>query len=609
MTRHGCFAWCCALLVVVAACSMDGNAASGGAEVATQTAASIPTPETATEGNEASAGNSSTPTPTAEHEEDGAAASGSNDNTLIPNDIVQMVSKALSEGAVSSYVDERWSVPASLDEQIIVSDVIARATLKSATSTTEKISGKVVRGYRAVHELRFTVHEYLKGSGPSEALIVARSENTYSTVAKAQEVADSTLSRRTTTWDDRQGVLFLKALDGSSFVRARYASTAAVGSSVGATTTTAFAINARADESWWEHTVDTNSRGWLPAEKAASSGSSDGASGAASVSFATGGSGFITNDSMASSQTVTLGDLKTRIAQMATTLKAGESIPGYRECIYSKIRSERHFRAIPYTPIQFKASLTSGSAAGTEVYRRLDTDEPKYLRFYVTGLDKDYFQAPNIDDDSDPSNGYFTTLSTTRPLPSGRYSVKYHSQDYVYIPCNFKPDDTNYFDWKITVTAPSGTVHEAFFDPASTFLGGGASGGAGVISPARRRRGDHHDQRRRGDHHDHAFGSMVSMQISPSVSLSGKHVEFIKVDGTVAARLSFDKGDLKGGIGIGGASAGNGTSTAESGVPAEAQAEIAAAMAEAQAAGSKMYFWFVSSAPWHAGDKLMMRIR
>ncbi len=99
------------------------------------------------------------------------------------------------------------------------------------------------------------------------------------------------------------------------------------------------------------------------------------------------------------------------------------------------------------------------------------------------------------------------------------------------------------------------------------------------------------------------------MQISPSVSLSCKHVEFIKVDGTVAARLSFDKGDLGGGIGIDGAGAGNGTSTVEAAVSAEAHAEIATAMAEAQATGSKMYFWFVSSAPWKAGDKLMLRIR
>ncbi len=36
---------------------------------------------------------------------------------------------------------------------------------------------------------------------------------------------------------------------------------------------------------------------------------------------------------------------------------------------------------------------------------------------------------------------------------------------------------------------------------------------------------------------------------------------------------------------------------------------VHAALAEAQATGSKMYFWFVSSAPWKPGDKLMLRIR
>ncbi len=574
MIRHGYFAWFCTLLVIVAACGTDSGTAID------STAPSIPTP---------------------------ATAGDSNNTTLTPTNIDQVVSMVLSEETDSSYVPARWSVPASLDEQILISDVIARATLKSATSTTEKISGKVVRGYRAVHEFRFTIHEYLKGGGPSEALIVVRSENVYTTVAEARAVAIYTMSRRTTTWDDRQGVLFLNALDGTSFVRAQYAPTNSVGSSVGATTTTAYEINASAYESWWEHTVDTNSRGWLPAEKAASSGSSSGASGAASVSFTTGGSGFTTNNSMTSSSTVTLGKLRTRITEIAAMLKAGEGVEGYKDCIYSKIGNERHFRALktPWTPLQFAVSLASGSATGTEVFRKKVNGNPKYYRYYMTGTDKDYFQAPIVDDDSDPSNGYFRTISITRPLPAGKYSVKTHAWHYAHHPCNFKPDN-NYSEWTVTVTAPSGTVHEAFFDPASTSLGVGASGGQGSISPASFNVGGATTTITRIVV---SFGSMLSMQISPSVSLSGKHVEFIKVDGTVAARLSFDAGDLKGGIGIGGASAGNGTSTAEAAVSAAAHAEIAAAMAEAQATGSKMYFWFVSSAPWKAGDKLMLRIR
>ncbi len=555
----------CVLLVAASACGTDGDAASSSAVV--------PTPVHQAGSDSAASDGTPIPTPTTEVEVEGDG---------YPEE---------------AFPNTEWYVPPSLDEQIFYSDVIARATLKSATSTTETVGSGATATYRPVHELRFTVHEYLKGSGPSEALVVARGEYTYATVAEAREAADFSMSLRNTTWDNRQGVLFLRTLDGSSSFVAQYASANATG----AATTTAFAMYTGAPyEEWWDYTVDRISRGWLPADNAVSGSSEGGASGVSSVLF-------IEDGSKTPYSTVTLEKLKAKIAEMVATLKAGEGIAGYRECIRDKIAQERINRADPWAPPQFKVTLASGSATGTEVFRdRKTPSEPKYNRFYVTGPDKDYFQAPIVDEDSDPSNGYFETLSTTRPLPASTYSVKSHLQHYTDVPCNYKADDSNYIEWTVTVTAPSGTVHEAFFDPASTFLGVGASGGAGVISPASFNVGGATTTITRIVV---SFGSMVSMQISPSVSLSGKHVEFIKVDGTVAARLSFDAGDLKGGIGIGGAAAGNGTSTAESGVSAEAHAEIAAAMAEAQAAGSKMYFWFVSSSPWRAGDKLMLRIR
>ncbi len=596
----------CALLVIVTACGTNGDDRA----VVTPTAAikgngttigsSIdPTPTADAEENATEAGNSVVPTPTADA---GGEAVSSIEPMPTPIDIDQLlaelfasdnISELETSGAVTVSHNPAWSVPPSLDEQIYYSDVIARASLKSATSTTEKVVG----GYQPVHELRFIVHEYLKGSGPSEILVVARGdEDTYKTVTKAHEVAGYTMSRRTTTWDNRQGVLFLRTLDGSSRFVARYASANATG----AATTTAFAMYSGAPyEGWWEHTVDTLSRGWLPAGDAAGGNLEGGASGASSVVF-------IEDGSKTPYSTVTLGELKTKISEMTATLKAGKDIAGYEECIRRMIAGERNYRATKWEPLQMKVSLASGSSTGTEIFRRRDNDrEPKYLIYYVTGADKDYFQAPIVDEDSDSSNGYFYTLSTTRPLPAGTYNIKHHLRSPWQVPCNFKPDRSNYAQWTVTVTAPSGTVHEAFFDPASTSLGVGASGGAGVISPASFNAGGATTTITRIIV---SFGSMVTMQISPSVSLSGKHVEFIKVDGTMAARFSFDKGDLGGGIGIDGSGAGNGTSTAAA-VTAEAQAQIAAAMAEAQATGSKMYFWFVSSAPWQAGDKLMLRIR
>ena len=64
--------------------------------------------------------------------------------------------------------------------------------------------------YRAVQELRFTAHEYLKGSGPTALLVVVRSPHAYLTEAKARADAEFFGRLRVTTWDDRQGVLFLE---------------------------------------------------------------------------------------------------------------------------------------------------------------------------------------------------------------------------------------------------------------------------------------------------------------------------------------------------------------------------------------------------------------
>ncbi len=536
----------CALAVFVAACGTDGGELTGGAVVETPTATPdgsvVPTPTAEVRSEATTSARATTPTPTPEAEDDAEELGCSDEENAV-------------EG-MQVLRNPEWSVPPSLDEQIFESDTIARATLKSVTAATETIpcKGSSAVAYRPVHELRFTVHEYLKGSGPPEILVVARDdEYTYATVAEAREVADYAMSYRDTTWDNHQAVLFLRTLDGLSWLTARYTPTNSVSVSAN---TTAFKIYSGAPyESWWHHTGsniyigETLSRGWLPA-----GGSSDGVSGAASVSFKTGGSSFVTNDSMTSKPTVTLGELKTKIAEMAATLKAGESIAGYEECIRRKISRERIRRVFPWAPVQLEARLASGSAAGTEVDRNwTGPGEPEYSHYYVTGPDKEYFQAPIIDADSNPYNGYFYTLSTTRPLRAGVYRIKDHLWHYRYFPCNFKPDDSNYTEWTVTVTAPSGTVHEAFFDPiyvTSTAVVG-ATTTTGTIGWAA--------QRVTID----AWGSLPA----------DHHVDFLSLDGSVALRLDADDADDK-----------------------------------AKDGGGRSMSWGVCDQPWKAGDKLMLRI-
>ena len=120
-------------------------------------------------------------------------------------------------------------VSPSLEEQIFDSDTIVRASLVSASAVTETAPSDpgVAPTYRAVHELQFTVHEYLKGSGPSEIVVVVRGEHTYLAESDALAWAQSELSVPKTDWDDRQGILFLKTrpyqLGGGSETRYRAA--------------------------------------------------------------------------------------------------------------------------------------------------------------------------------------------------------------------------------------------------------------------------------------------------------------------------------------------------------------------------------------------------
>ena len=105
-----------------------------------------------------------------------------------------------------------WRVAPSIEEQIYFADVIVRATLQSATAAVETLPGDsgATPTYQAVQELRFTVHEYLKGSGATSLLVVVRGADGYPTEAAARADAAIAVQLRVTTWDERQAVLFLE---------------------------------------------------------------------------------------------------------------------------------------------------------------------------------------------------------------------------------------------------------------------------------------------------------------------------------------------------------------------------------------------------------------
>ena len=66
-------------------------------------------------------------------------------------------------------------------------------------------------------------------------------------------------------------------------------------------------------------------------------------------------------------------------------------------------------------------------------------------------------------------------------MPEGSYEVSFRFQLPEDFPCNFFPDD--YALVTVTVTAPAGTLHEAFFDPVTVGTSVKADGSNGVLSP------------------------------------------------------------------------------------------------------------------------------
>ena len=455
-------------------------------------------------------------------------------------------------------MDPTAFVSASLDEQILRSNTIVRASLLSAAAGVETVPSDpgVNPTYRPVQELKFRIHEYLEGSGPAESVVVVPGDHTYMTEAEARRSAEAAVSQRNTAWDGREGVLFLNTLQLT--YAANGASDASGASQPEDASVFTLTLANQGAQSNWEYTIDTLSRAWLPAQDAG---------GAAGQSSEASGTMFITDGSQSPPPVVSLAELRSRITEIDAMLKAGEGIEGYEDCIYHKLTRERHYRNDPYVPPLYSITLNSGSPAGIEIYRETILEQfPNYFAFWLSGPDMEFFQASIADDDSSAQNGYDHTLVTLRPFPAGEYQVFYNWQHWDDISCNFKPVDA-YDDWTVKVIAPSGTMHEAFFDPADDSGVVGFSTDAGRLEPEEFSAGNSVTAVKSLLWE----GGSVALTLEPYLFLGGQALDFIALDGSVALTL-----------------------------------EVSAATADS-AAGSLT--WTLAQQPWRDGDRLMLRIR
>ena len=599
-----------------------------------------------------------------------------------------------SSSTVHATSDPTWYVAPTLEEQIFTSSTIVRATMQSATAAVETLPGDSGGSptYRAVHELRFTVHEYLKGDGPTTIVVAVRDSDVYASATGARTAAEASLAQRNTTWDAREGVLFLSALNDA------YTPTggAGTGPALGFT-------RSNPGQSPWAYSVNTLSRAWLPVQQAdgaagavthvtpgaqpppelrvpkseiivgertnilaynvpvgetayirlkgpirsglcpgspgppapaprASSPSSgpgyynsmwvdgcepggeaeirlesqDGSKVFATTTLrvATGESdpgppaatptatlteppteppvpgpapgsakAYIMDWTRTPPQAVTLADLRTQIA----TLAAGENVPGYAQCVRGRIGHQRYRRAEAaqsggaWVPPQQGVSVASGAAAGTEIYKtEFNYNDPQYNRYWLSGPDAARFQTAVVDADTDPQNGYALTTAPARPLPAGVYRVHSNLQHYKDFPCNFKPDDA-YIVLVVTVTAPVGTLHEAFFDPVAIGTGIGAGGDSGALTPTSFSVRETSTTMQRLVWDD----NQIQLDLSAPVALRFHALEVIGLHGAAALQLNFN----------------NATSAPLPG-------------------GGQAWRWraCAADAPWTAGDQLMLRL-
>ena len=464
-----------------------------------------------------------------------------------------------------------WEVPPTIDEQIFYSDIIVVASFVSAAAGVQAVS--VEAGFAPVYWpmqiLRFREAEYLKGSGPNEFVVeVADNDDVYQygeyyegylNRDAALDVAVKAVGERNTEYDNRPGVLFLRgprpaATPPSDEDSGSYGGSAASQSSP-VSLSHGFVLSNPFVQTSFEYSVDTLSRTWLPAKGVPGQHYKGGASASA------GDREFITDGTKYPTPVMTLTALKTRIEEIADMLAAGEGKEGYRDCIRSKLSRPRYYRNYEGPTFILEATIGTGLAAGTHLYdrQRSKSSGDQYSIYTTSGPDAELFYMPITDDDTDASNGYRYDNATARPLPAGKYSANFHTQHYSYVICDHNPTENNYHTYNVTVEAPAGTVHEAFFDPTEA--------GTDDVSPTAFTVGGTATEINRLKWN----GDEVVLTLDPYVSLVGNALDFIALDGTVSLTLKV----------------------AEATVDAE----------------TGTLTWAKGTAPWKNGDKLMLRIR
>ncbi len=462
--------------------------------------------------------------------------------------------------------------PAGLNQNVFDATVIARVRLKSTSASAERLPtrGDGTVRHQGLVQFTFKVFEYLKGSGGAELVAVAhvdhRSEviqsimdrnakgefihwhtvertNPYTSMELALEAAKKWKVDRDTRWDDREAIVMVREVPvpGSTDGSQRY--------KIGAI---------------YDYGVDTYHRVWLPS---AASGGAEGERGSEKrflleppqVSGATGAA--------SEPETISVSEMKTLIAKMEKWRKDGEGVTGYFECIRESFIEESILNGYKARGESMKERFVFPLASGLPRHSVVKETHPLGARIWLDGKDKDLFEI------SIHSNG---VILATRPLPAGEYTVYHNIQFRKYIPCGYLPHAArNNRPRLIQVTAPTGAVHEAFFDPVNLTSGVGADSSNGVLKPSSFTVNKAATALKSLKWESPSGGSgqagVVKLKLSPHTGLANHVLDFIALDGTVSVSLDVSDATVD--------------------------------------AANNTLSWAAATQPWKNGDLLMLRIR
>ena len=459
----------------------------------------------------------------------------------------------------------------SLEENIVWADVIARVRFRSVASAVEPVDDY----HAAALVFTFDVLEYLKGTGvDSRCKAVVDSWtlriSSSPTEEDARELLPSLLADRDTRWDSREAVVLL-------------VKTSAVPSTINNADRYFMGYTHFLDSDDGYTVASPNYRAWLP--DANPSPPVGGGGGRRSVTEQR----FLLADPVAPSagtrslvvskrrpsgsgatgtDTITLSDLRAVIGAIDAEIAAGDGSEAYRRCVDLKYKIARAVSEGLFYRESHAVTMRSGAKGGHVLHSDnfgLGTPPDGYGRHWTTGAAQDLFGVKAHSPRTNTPDSILYAIDTValRPLPAGTYRFRSHELPGNRTLCGQMTEaERNHGsnEFTVTVTPPSGTAAEALFDPV-------ALDGVSAISTARWFIAS-------GSPSGTAVGAVkwkagtLSVELTPATSFGGHHLDFIAQDGTLAETVAVD---------------------------------------DATRTGDTLS-WAVATAPWAAGDKMMVRL-